>query len=96
MSLIGRYYKQSNSKVTCAFVEAIAVQAQKLYCCLKNILIEMLNNNRKYIADKNDEKIMKEVLAESLPQVNQEMKKLFLDKYFYPYGKGIIVKLFRT
>ena len=23
------------------------------------------------------------------------MKKLFLDKYFYPYGKGIGIKLFR-
>jgi hypothetical protein len=23
------------------------------------------------------------------------MKKLFLDKYFYPLGKGITVKLFR-
>ena len=27
--------------------------------------------------------------------INEEMKKLFLDKYFYPYGKGIGVKLFR-
>jgi len=24
------------------------------------------------------------------------MKKLFLDKYFYPLGKGIGIKLFRT
>lgn len=24
------------------------------------------------------------------------MKKLFLDKYFYPYGKGIGIRLFRT
>ena len=24
------------------------------------------------------------------------MKKLFLDKYFYPYGKGIGVRLFRA
>lgn len=23
------------------------------------------------------------------------MKKLFLDKYFYPYGKGIGIKLFK-
>lgn len=24
------------------------------------------------------------------------MKKLFLDKYFYPYGKGICIRLFRS
>jgi len=24
------------------------------------------------------------------------MKKLFLDKYFYPFGKGIGIRLFRT
>lgn len=24
------------------------------------------------------------------------MKKLFLDKYFYPYGKGIGIKLYKT
>lgn len=24
------------------------------------------------------------------------MKKLFLDKYFYPYGKGIGIRLYRT
>jgi hypothetical protein len=27
--------------------------------------------------------------------INEEMKKLFLDKYFYPLGKGISVKLFK-
>jgi hypothetical protein len=36
------------------------------------------------------------MLEESLPYINEEMKKLFLDKYFYPYGKGIGIRLFRV
>jgi hypothetical protein len=38
---------------------------------------------------------MRGVLAEELIYINEEMKKLFLDKYFYPLGRGIGVKLFR-
>ena len=37
---------------------------------------------------------MRTILSDSLIDINEEMKKLFLDKYFYPYGKGIGVKLF--
>ena len=55
----------------------------------------MLNNSKKYISQKSEEQIMKGILQESLIEINEEMKKLFLDKYFYPYGKGIVVKLFR-
>jgi hypothetical protein len=28
-------------------------------------------------------------------RLNEDMKNLFLDKYFFPYGKGYGVKLFR-
>ena len=35
------------------------------------------------------------VFGEELISINEEMKKLFLDKYFYPLGRGIGVKLFR-
>lgn len=38
---------------------------------------------------------MRGVLADELISINEEMKKLFLDKYFYPLGRGIGVKLFR-
>jgi hypothetical protein len=38
---------------------------------------------------------MRGILLEELSTINEEMKKLFLDKYFYPLGKGIGVKLFR-
>jgi hypothetical protein len=40
--------------------------------------------------------MMQVVLRDELPSINEEMKKLFLDKYFYPLGKGIGIKLFRT
>lgn len=40
--------------------------------------------------------MMQAVLRDELPSINEEMKKLFLDKYFYPLGKGIGIKLFRT
>lgn len=35
------------------------------------------------------------MFGEELVSINEEMKKLFLDKYFYPLGRGIGVKLFR-
>jgi len=38
---------------------------------------------------------MRAVLVDELTFINEEMKKLFLDKYFYPLGRGIGVKLFR-
>ena len=38
---------------------------------------------------------MRGVLVDELSFINEEMKKLFLDKYFYPLGRGIGVKLFR-
>lgn len=38
---------------------------------------------------------MRGILIDELNCVNEEMKRLFLDKYFYPLGKGIGVKLFR-
>lgn len=38
---------------------------------------------------------MRAVLADELIEINEEMKKLFLDKYFYPLGRSIGVKLFR-
>lgn len=46
MPLLGRYFKESNEIVTCSFVEAIAVQAQKLYTVFKNSLQTILSNPR--------------------------------------------------
>ena len=39
--------------------------------------------------------MMKQILCVDLPWVNEEMKKLFLDKYFFPYEKGYGVKLYK-
>ena len=62
----------------------------------KAMLQELLSNHKKYLKNREDEKMVKIILEECLPVINEEMKKLFLDKYFYPYGKGIGVRLFRT
>ena len=35
------------------------------------------------------------ILEEVVIKLNEDMKNLFLDKYFFPYGKGYSVKLFR-
>ena len=96
MPLIGRYYKDKNAAVTCGFIEVIAVQAQKFYNYFKLSLQEVLSNVKYYLKSREEEQLMKAILDECLPFINEEMKKLFLDKYFYPYGKGICVKLFRT
>lgn len=39
--------------------------------------------------------MIKYIVEEVLPKINEEMKNLFLDKYFFPYGKGFGVKLFK-
>lgn len=39
MPLLGRYFKDKNSKVVCSFVEGIAVQAQKAYFSFKSTLM---------------------------------------------------------
>lgn len=39
--------------------------------------------------------MFKYVLEDELLKINEEMKNLFLDKYFYPYGKGYSVKLLK-
>ena len=55
----------------------------------------MIENPKVHIPTKNDEIMMKAVLKDELSEINEEMKKLFLDKYFYPLGKGIGIKLFK-
>ena len=55
----------------------------------------MIENPKVHIPTKNDEIMMKVVLKDELSEINEEMKKLFLDKYFYPLGKGIGIKLFK-
>jgi hypothetical protein len=39
--------------------------------------------------------MLKYVLEDELVKINEEMKCLFLDKYFFPYGKGYGVKLLK-
>jgi len=71
MPLLGRYFKESNENVTCSFVEGIAVQAQKIYQSFKNYLLEMLCNHRTYIQNRDEEQLMKAILEESLPHINE-------------------------
>lgn len=96
MSLLGRYYKEDHDVNTSLFVNVVALQAQKFYSNFKNVLTDMLLYPHKYIKTPADQQIMKGILNQSLLIINEEMKKLFLDKYFYPYGKGIGVRLFRA
>ena len=95
MPFLGRYYKSSCNAVVSSAVEIIALQAQKLYSFFKACLSEILYRREYYIKNKDDELILRAVFAEELITINEEMKKLFLDKYFYPLGRGIGVKLFR-
>lgn len=95
MPFLGRYYKCKHNATISSAVEIIAVQAQRLYGGFKYALSEILYRRDVYIREKGDEKIMKGILDDELTYINEEMKKLFLDKYFYPLGKGIAIKLFR-
>ena len=96
MPMLGRYYRDENKVLTETFVDVIAVQAQKLYSGFKNIISEMLYQPKKYVSNKEQEELLRSILGDSLIVINEEMKKLFLDKYFYPYGKGIGIRLFRA
>ena len=62
MPLLGRYFKENNEIVTCSFIETIAVQAQKLYMPYKSMLQELLNNHRKYLKNRDDERMFKVIL----------------------------------
>lgn len=95
MPFLGRYYKQQYSATICSAVETIAAQAQRLYGAFKHALTEILYRKEEYIRTREDEAIMRGMLMDELTFINEEMKKLFLDKYFYPLGKGIGVKLFK-
>lgn len=37
--------------------------------------------------------MIKSVIENELPKINEEMKNLFLDKHYFPYGKGFAVRL---
>ena len=77
------------------FINTIAVHAQKIYVSFRQVLGHMIENPKVHIPQRGDEIVMKTILKDELAWINQEMKKLFLDKYFYPLGKGIGIKLFR-
>ena len=57
--------------MTCSFVEGIAIQAQRLYNAFKNYLLEMLYNHRTYIKNRDEEQLMKAILEDSLPYINE-------------------------
>jgi len=58
-------------------------------------LCHVIENPKIYLPSRDHEMIMKSILCDELPFINEEMKKLFLDKYFYPLSKGIGLKLFK-
>jgi|JI9StandDraft_2_1071091.scaffolds.fasta_scaffold195096_1 hypothetical protein len=55
----------------------------------------MISSPDVYLKTEADRKMIKYVMEDVLVKINEEMKNLFLDKYYFPYGKGIGVKLFR-
>jgi hypothetical protein len=81
--------------VTCNLINTLAVHAQRIYVSLRVILVHVIENAKVYLPTREHELVMKGVLCDELPMINEEMKKLFLDKYFYPLGKGIGLKLFK-
>jgi hypothetical protein len=95
MPLLGRYYKEQNELVTCNFINTLAVHAQKIYVSFRVLLCHVIENPKTYLPTREHEMIMKSILCDELPLINEEMKKLFLDKYFYPLGKGIGLRLFK-
>lgn len=55
----------------------------------------MICNPEKYLKTEADQEMIRYMLEEVVIKLNEDMKNLFLDKYFFPYGKGYSVKLFR-
>jgi hypothetical protein len=47
------------------------VQAQKIYSVLKDSLLEMLSNHHTFLHSRQDELVMKAILLESLPVINE-------------------------
>jgi hypothetical protein len=70
MPFLGRYYKPSQNEVVSSAVEIIALQAQKLYGFFKATLSEILIKREDYIKNKDDENIMRGVLADELIVIN--------------------------
>ena len=95
MPLLGRYYLKDNEPVVTNFINTLAVHAQQLYISFRQILGSIIDHPKVYLPTRDHEMILKGILKDELPFVNEEMKKLFLDKYFYPLGKGIGIKLFK-
>lgn len=55
----------------------------------------MIGKPNEYLSSESDLKMMKYVWDEVLIKINEEMKNLFLDKYYFPYGQGFGVKLLK-
>ena len=73
----------------------MAYHSQLIYQCFRSCVSEIISFSKEHLSKKQDEIIFKDIISQDLPWINEEMKKLFLDKYFYPYGKGYGVKLYR-
>lgn len=50
MSVLGRYY--DNEIVATSLVDGIVIQAQKLYMILKNSLLQILSDHKRYLKTK--------------------------------------------
>ncbi len=96
---MARYYKQAEKErykfLLSDFVYTNAYHAQELYTKFKIILGEVIRFPEKYISNMNQKIMLKYLLEDELIKLNEDMKNLFLDKYFFPYGKGYIVKLLK-
>lgn len=99
MSSLYRYYhhteKQLKTEATVDYVMTIAYEAQEFYNRFKAIITEMISKPEEHLKSESDLKMMKYVLEDVLIKINEEMKNLFLDKYYFPYGRGLGVKLMK-
>lgn len=93
--LLGKFYRVKSPIVWQGVIEMIAIQAKELYFIFKNILVKILNDAERFLWTEELEKIMKNILISDLADINEDMKSLLLGKEFFPYGKGIGIKLFR-
>jgi hypothetical protein len=99
MASLYRYYHKIESTlkstVTTDYILIHAYDALELYNHFKSILGEFIKKPEKYITTEEERQIIRHIIVDELNYFNEEMKNLFLDKYYFPYGKGYGVTLLK-
>jgi hypothetical protein len=98
ISPLARYYKEGElhcQSLLRDFVMTLAYHAQEMYTTFKAILGEIIRFPGQYVRSAEERQMVKFVLEDQLISINEAMKSLFLDKYFFPFGRGYGVKLLK-